>query len=232
MKMNRVALIVVLAAGLLGGGIAWWYQKGDSSGESAAVATDAEPAVDVSKLKPIENPPVLKGDDFVIGAADAPITMFEYFSLSCSHCAQFHHETFPKIKETYIDTGKVRLVLRDYPLNRQALVAAMIAHCQSPVRYLGIIDYLFQTQEQWAVQDFMAPLTKIANTAGVDSQAMQQCLADEALQKKIVESRQEGANSYQVNGTPAFFINGILVSGAPDFAVFKAVIDHALSNPN
>jgi protein-disulfide isomerase len=147
-------------------------------------------------------------EDHVLGNKDAPVTIIEYASLSCSHCADFYNEVFPTIKEQFIDTGKVKLVYRDFPLNKQALRASMLAQC-SGERYFDFIKVLFKVQESWAYsKNFEESLSNIAKLGGMSGEAFDACMQNEEVQKKVIASYSNAAEHLEINGTPTFFING------------------------
>ncbi len=165
----------------------------------------------------------------VIGKADAPVTIIEYASLGCSHCAQFHQKIYPKLKKTYIDTGKVKLIFTDFPLNTPALAASMIARCAGPTRYLGFVDLFFQAQEQWNRADNpLEALKKIARFGGLSSEDVVQCLNQQPLIDYIQETARKANSEHKINSTPSFIINGKKVTGAIDYEKFRSIIDEAL----
>src|SRR6185437_4453990 len=134
-----------------------------------------------------ESAPQQRPDDRVLGKADAPVTMFEFFSLTCPHCAEFEAETYPLVKKNWVDTGKAKIVYRDYPLDQNALKAAMVARCAPPDRYAAFVEVLFQQQSVWGVQrDPTEALKKIAALGGLGAAQFDKCINDEALQKSIV----------------------------------------------
>jgi protein-disulfide isomerase len=173
--------------------------------------------------------PQIRPDDIVLGDAKAPVTIVEYYSLSCPHCAHFDEETLPQIKTAYIDNGKVRLVLRDFPLNRPALQASLLAHCVPQDGFFSMTDLLFKQQSTWLVDDSATALANIAKTAGIDQAKFEQCLNDKAAQEKIINSRKEAEDKFKVNSTPTFLINDQKLEGARSFDVFKSVIDAQLA---
>ena len=165
-----------------------------------------------------EDVPQLKPDDRVLGKADAPITIFEFFSLTCPHCADFSMHTFPKLKAEWIDTGKAKLVYRDYPLDRNALKAAMVARCGPPERYPAFVETLFQQQPMWVTQSDPVPaLRKIAKLGGISDEQLDKCLADDSLSKAIVAGEFEAQKNYGVESTPTFFVNGKKLVGAMSY---------------
>ena len=153
--------------------------------------------------------------DMAIGKADAPVTIIEYSSLSCPHCAHFHSEVFPELKAQYIDTGKVRYIYREFPLNEPALAGAVAARCLDPSRFFAFTGLLFAKQADWAYkEDALTPLKAFAKQAGMSGEEFDKCVDNEALQKKILAIRDEGQKK-GVNATPSFFVNGMILKGAP-----------------
>ncbi len=151
--------------------------------------------------------------DHALGSADAPVTIIEYASMTCGHCAAFHVLTLPELKKKYVDTGKVRFVYRDFPLDKFALQAAQIAECAGNDRYFGVVDLVFQTQAQWtAGKDPIAELTKSLRIAGIGEADVKACLANEKVADAIVAERTT-AEKLGVSSTPTLFINGERFSG-------------------
>ena len=148
------------------------------------------------------------GEPF-LGDADAPITMIEYASLTCPHCAHFHTQVLPEIKERFIDTGKVKLVFRDFPLDRLALAGSVVARCAPEDRYFPLVGMLFEKQTEWAASDEpLVELAKLARMAGISKSEVEACLDDEGLRDSIIMSRMTAEQQYQVTGTPTFVIDG------------------------
>ncbi len=163
--------------------------------------------------------------DRVLGKPDAPITIIEYASLSCPHCAHFATEVLPKLREKWIDTGKAKLILRPYPLDELALRAEMVARCAPPERYYPLIETFFETQDKWVVaKDWRAALERIARLAGVGTKEFDACLGDKALEDKIAQSRLTAAQQLGVQATPTFFINGTKFDGTPTFEAFDQLL--------
>jgi protein-disulfide isomerase len=168
----------------------------------------------------------LSKDDRILGNPDAPITIVEYASLTCPHCAHFTNEVLPELKKKWIDTGKAKLVLRDYPLDEPALRAAMIARCAPPDRFYAYVDTLFGAQEKWVTaRDYRDALARLVKLGGMSREEFDNCLKNTALENKIVEERLIAAKELDVNSTPTFFINGTRFTGAPTVEEF----DKALS---
>ncbi len=165
----------------------------------------------------------------VIGSADAPVTIIEYFSMTCPHCANFHKDTLPVLKERYVDTGKVRFLLRDFPLDRYALFAAVIAHCAGNERYPAFVDVFLETQQQWiGAPDPLAALKSLGQLGGLSTEQMDACLADEKMIDAVLEMRLEGERTYNVNSTPSFIIGGQLYAGNNSPEEFAKIIEPLL----
>ncbi len=168
--------------------------------------------------------------EMTLGKADAPVTMIEYSSLGCPHCAAFHRDALPQIKKEYIDTGKVRLIYRDFPLGTAALAASMIARCAGPKKFFGFVEILFRSQAQWSKSNNpMVALTKVARFGGLSETDVQACLKRQALLDHIRKGALAGQETYNINSTPSFVIGDDIILGAQPFAAFKKVLDKALS---
>jgi protein-disulfide isomerase len=152
-------------------------------------------------------------DDIPLGSETAPVTIIEYASMTCPHCAAFEVGVFPKLKEKYIDTGKVRFIMREYPLDRLAAAAFMLARCAGPDKYNALVETLFQQQQKWAVKEPIPPLFAIAKQAGFTQQSFDACLSDTALFNKIQQVRDRATTKFKVDATPTFYINGEKFSG-------------------
>ena len=163
--------------------------------------------------------------DRVLGKPDAPITIVEYASMTCPHCAHFDKDVLPGLKKKWIETGKAKLVLRDYPLDEPALRAAMMARCAPPERFYPLIDTLFETQEQWALaKDWRGALEKTARLAGIGKKDFDACLANKALEDAVAQSRLTATTQLGVDSTPTFFINGTKFQGAPTEQAFEQAL--------
>lgn len=169
-----------------------------------------------------------KLEEKTLGNADAPVTIVEYASMTCGHCANFTNETLPAIKEKYIDTGKARLIFREFPFDPRATAAFMLARCAPDDRYFPMIDVLFKQQMQWAAaDDAQAALLQIAKLAGFTQESFNACLTNQQLLDDVNAVRDRGAE-FGVNATPTFFINGDKYSGALSVEQMSAVIDSKL----
>ena len=159
--------------------------------------------------------PDIGPEDRVLGEDGARVTILEYSSLTCPHCAQFHAEGYRHLKSTYIDTGKVRLVFRDFPLDGLALRAAALAECVLPERYFPFLQLLFEGQKGWARSDNpLAELVRLGQLAGLGQERAIACLQEEAGLEKIIQERLAGEKDYKIESTPSFIIDGRKHPGA------------------
>lgn len=185
---------------------------------------------------------VLKVDasEPVLGDRNALVVMIEYASLSCPHCAMFYREAFDKLKSEYIDSGKVQFIYRDFPLNQQALMAAMVAKCRaedekenSAEKYYGLVKALFKTQDSWAFDPkYVEKIEGVAKLDGMSSERFKQCVEDQKLQNKILVARMSAAKALQLRSTPTFFVNGEISEGYVDYLTLKKLIDKKLAEKN
>jgi protein-disulfide isomerase len=168
--------------------------------------------------------------DMIMGDPDAPVEIIEYSSMTCPHCAAFHTQTLPVIKERYIDTGKAKLVFREFPLDRVALTASAIARCAGEERYFSFVDVLVRTQDQWAhAEDTTEELKKIVRMGGLDPAMVDACLEDQAIIDGILAVRLNGDETYTIRSTPTFIINGDSHPGQMTVEEFEAVLDPYLT---
>jgi protein-disulfide isomerase len=171
--------------------------------------------------------------DLVLGKADAPVTIIEYASMTCPHCATFHKATYPALKSEYIDTGKVRFIFREFPLDELAVAASMLARCagkDDSGKALAMIDVLFSSQDRWAVRQPIPVLQQIAKQAGLTEKAFDECLKDQALYNNIMAMRERGTKDYKVESTPTLFVNGKTLKGGATIDELKKVIDPLLKS--
>jgi protein-disulfide isomerase len=178
--------------------------------------------------------------DVVMGSEDAPVTVIEYASFTCPHCASFHIQSWPSVKRDYVDTGKARFIMREIYFDQFGLWGAMIARCGGPERYYDVIDALLKDQDQWYgahraafVQTKNAgpivdELMKIGRRAGMSNARMQECVTDVALRDRLVADFQEYSERDQVRSTPSFMINGELLSGVRSPAAMAELIEKHL----
>ncbi len=170
-------------------------------------------------------PLALTPDDRILGKADAPITIIEYGSLTCPHCAAFDAEVMPKLKEKWIDSGKAKLVFRPFPRDEVDLHAFAVALCAAPDRYYPFTDALFSSQEQWATaSDTKAALARMALLAGVNKTKFDACWDDKSIGDNLLASRLVASKQLGVDSTPTFFINGKKYDGSPTLDAFEAAL--------
>ncbi len=171
-------------------------------------------------------------DDFFIGDENAPITIIEYASMSCSHCATFHTNTLPDLKLEYIDTGKVRMVFRDYPFNYPALLGSMMMRCiPSDVRY-DYMNALYQLQLTWVNRDpkiTKKELYKIMQSGGMTKDEFDSCYSNIDNENRILEGVMAAQKEFNIKSTPSFVVNGNLVEGNKNIKEFRQIIDKILS---
>lgn len=167
-----------------------------------------------------------------LGQADAPVVVIEYASATCPHCAEFHEAVFPEIKSAYIDTGKVRFVFREFPLDQRALAVFMLTRCVPEEKYFATVDLVFRRQKLWNLQNgdaAKAELQKIMQLAGLSEAEFNACLKREDLANGMIETSKTAREQFGVRGTPSFFVNGKFVDGHENVTAMRAAIDAALS---
>ena len=165
----------------------------------------------------------------ILGDVTAPVTIIEYSSMTCPHCASFHENTLPGIKEKYIDTGKAKLYFREFPFDPRATAAFMLARCAEDQFYFPMIDVLYKQQASWArAEDPRGPLLKIARLAGFTQETFNQCLQNQTILDGINKVSSKASNQYGVNSTPTFFINGEKHAGNLSIEEMSKIIDAAL----
>ena len=185
----------------------------------------AQSAADVAK--PVSLP------DMALGPANAPVTITEFASMTCPHCAAFNADVFPKIKSTYIDTGKIRYIFREFPLDIKAAAGSMLARCiakDDAGKYFAVIDMLFKQQGDWVMKNTTETLTRIGKQAGLSQEQVEACLKDQALLDKIAADQKYAVDVLKVNSTPTFFINGEVIKGEASFDEFDKKIKSLLKS--
>ncbi|MFO1061496.1 MAG: DsbA family protein [Dongiaceae bacterium] len=207
-----------------------WLACGAGLGGLALVAAPAR-AGGLARLQIADSAPApeLRPDDMVLGKADAPVTVIEYASLTCPHCAHFATTTFPKVKSELIDTGKLRWVYRDFPLNQVDVKAFALAHCVPKEQFFPMIGVLYESQNDWlGAQDPVKALQQIGRTAGLDQAAIDQCFGDKTFVDKLVAGLQDASTRYKVESTPTFVIAGKAYPGAMEYDAFYELIKDQL----
>lgn len=232
--MRNIWAIVVGVVLAAGGGVALYNAVADNKTQRPRVAATqpAEQAAD-SSVAPTPSATFdnveITADDFVLGKADAPVTIVEYASLTCPHCANFHLNVLPTIKKDYIDKGLVRLVYRDFPLDNAALMASVVARCAGPGRYFGFINALFAAQENWSRSgDPAAAVSRIALLGGMTQAEFDACLKNQAMVDSVVKQRLDADKNFGINSTPTLLVNGEKYSGGLTVEQFRAVVEPKL----
>ncbi len=194
-------------------------------GEAMISPALAQSAADVAK--PVSLP------DMALGPANAAVTITEYASMTCPHCAAFNAEVFPKIKSEYIDTGKVRYIFREFPLDIKAAAGSMLARCiakDDAPKYFAVTDLLFRSQNDWVVKNTTETLTRIGKQAGLSQQEVESCLKDQKLLDKIAADQKYASDVLKVDSTPTFFVNGEKIRGEASIEVFEGKINPLLKS--
>lgn len=175
--------------------------------------------------------------EMAIGEENAPVTIVEYMSMTCPHCATFHNNTFDEIKKNYVDTGKARFIIREFPFDPRAAAAFMLARCNptkpedasTPAQYFPMVSMLMKQQEAWAgAQDGRAALLQMSKLAGFSQETFQACLTNQKLLDDVNATMKRGADEFGVNSTPTFLINGKRYAGAMSVESMSALIDSLL----
>ncbi len=206
--MNRRNILLGAAAGGVAALAGFWLPPGPARAGEMALFEDVR----------------------ILGSAAAPITIIEYSSLTCPHCAAFHADALTQIKETWIADGRVRLVYRHFPLDASALRAAAIANCIEGERYFGFLDLLFKSQKRWAKSsDPLKGLGQMARLAGLSQAKFEACANDNAEMDRIIERQQHGIQTYGVQSTPTLIVNGRKVEGARSFEYLEKIFKDIVS---
>ena len=172
---------------------------------------------------------VLEGER-ILGRADAPVTLTEYASFTCPHCAALHRGALVQIKKEYIDTGRVRLIYRDFPLDQTAEAASMMARCAAPNRYFPLVQMLYRSQLNWArARNPSAALAQIGRLAGISQKTFDACMSNRALYESIINSRNTTSKAKQVRSTPTLFLGEEMIQGELTAARLKVMLDDALA---
>lgn len=190
-----------------------------------ARANDAEPPKPDGQVADLK----LSDKDYSLGPKDAKVVIVEYASLTCPHCANFHTKEMPPIKKEFVETGKVRFVYRDFPLDRTALLAAMIARCAGRDRYFAFLDTFYATQSQWAgASNPQTALMSLARLGGMSQKDFEACTRNEEVQNGILAQRLEASNEFKVRSTPTVYVNGAAYSGGMTADQLRTLLNRLL----
>jgi len=222
-----IALITIFSlVGLVGYSLAGYslVNADDTSSAPAAAEKSTAKVVKKSAQKDYRHP------DIVMGDPNAPVTIIEYASFTCPHCASFHAQVLPLVKESYIDTGKAKFIFRDFPLDRKALMASVTTRCVPEANFYKVVSFLFSKQMTWAQEENPAAwMRQVALANGADGEEFEACFNNEAVIKGVAQNRLLGSQEHKITSTPSFVVNGKVVSGGRDFKYFRQIIDEALA---
>jgi protein-disulfide isomerase len=194
---------------------------------STAAAVEAPQAAGDVDMAAVLAPGPLK--EMALGDENAPVTVVEYMSMTCPHCASFHEDNFKPLVEKYVDTGKVRFILREFPFDPRAAAAIMLARCAPENQFFPMVDVMFKQQRSWATaQDGRAALLQIARLAGFTQESFEACLTNQKLLDDVNAVRTKAANEFGVQSTPTFIINGKRYPGNMSVETMSAIIDPLL----
>jgi protein-disulfide isomerase len=225
---------IVVAAGI-GAAVYKFVDTGDSRPRAtvpAPLATGAPAGAATAQTAPLPQSDAhfdqmqVTVADFQLGKPDAPITIVEYASLTCPHCAAFDAEVMPRLKSEYIEAGKVRFVYRDFPLDRVALTASVVARCAGRDRFFGYIEAFFSNQQTWTrAQNPVEALGRIARLGGMGDAEFDACLKDQTALDAVLAQRLDGENTFKIQSTPTIFVNGDRYTGGLRYEDLKRVLD-------
>ncbi len=218
--MNRRVLIGAAAAAVALGAV-WWQFGGQETTGTATAATSEYADVDTSSIT-----------EMTMGPEDAKVTITEYASFTCPHCATFHQTTFKELKRDYIDTGKVHFIYRDVYFDRVGLWASMVARCGGPVRFFGISDMLYSQQKEWLAADDAVTISnnlrRIGKVAGLEEDQINACLEDSEKAETLLAWFNQNKDADDINSTPTLMINGTQYSNMA-YSELKTIIDEKLA---
>ena len=197
--------------------------KADSAATTQTPAGGSAPASDAELQTELAKPG--PDGDIVLGSDKAPVTVIEYASMTCPHCAHFSETGFPELKKRYIDTGKVRFIFREFPLDALAAAGFMLARCAGKDKFMPIVETLFAKQADWVVQQPIEPLKAIAKQFGFTEDSFNQCLANQKVLDNIQAVRDRASQKIGVNSTPTFFVNGKKLQGDVSIDTMAKEID-------
>jgi len=218
--MNRILPILAVALLLVGGGV-YYMTRGNTTPTGISIS-EIQSSDEEVELAP----------DMIIGNENAPLTIIEYASFTCYHCANFHMDVFKKLKTNYVDTGKVKFIHREVFFDRFGLWAGLVARCGGDVRYFGLIDLIYSSQTNWIGQGepdhILDSLRKIGRTAGMSDDEINACLQDEDQAQSLVATYQANATADEIDATPSFVIDGTKYSNM-SYDDFATLIDEKLA---
>ncbi len=219
-QLSRRALLLGLSVAALGAGIGFNPISAFAQQKKGPAEVPMEELMKPSDLT-----------DLAVGPADAKVVVIEFASMTCGHCANFHKNVWPEFKKKYVDTGKVRFIFREFPLDNLAAAASMLARCAGGDKTFPLIEALFEKQEEWAFAkgNPVPKLFELAKQAGFTQETFDKCLTDQKLLDNITSGRTRASDVYGVSSTPTFFINGKRLTGSPTIVSFDKMIEPLLA---
>ena len=227
--MNRIVPILLVALAVVAGAAYWLTQGSTPEAPAPSQVTEAPADTDTAPdVTPTEGPEVI---EMVLGSDDAPVTLIEYASFTCPHCATFHEEVLKPLKADYIESGKVRVIFRDVYFDQLGLWASMIARCGGEEKFFGMTELLMKGQRDWARSGdpvaIVDELKKIGRIAGIAPETLDACMMDEAKARALVDWSEAHVNADDIEGTPTMIINGEKHSNM-SYANLKKILDAKL----
>jgi protein-disulfide isomerase len=169
-------------------------------------------------------------EELSLGNINAPVTIIEYASMTCSHCAEFHNTTFQKIKMDYIESGEVKYIFREFPIDKLAMATSMLTRCVDKNVSLPFIEVLFKTRDQWISENALSELKNLSKQAGLNNEEFDKCLNNQTLLDELISIKDQAITDYNINSTPSFIINGKVITGNKPYSTFKEEIDKVLES--
>lgn len=226
---KRILTVAGVGVALLAAVLAAFYFLVPTPGATSVTPPESAEADPAARDRALS----VRADDRVIGSPDAPITLIEYASMTCGHCAAFHAQTGPRLKSEYIDTGKARWVFREFPLDGVAAGGALVARCVAPDQYFPFINMLFLNQPDWAhVDDPKEGLITMSRRAGLSREQVESCLNNQAEKDRMQALMKEAGDVFGVNSTPTLIINGKVYRGAMPFEQIDEIFKELLAGQN
>lgn len=230
-SIAATVIVFVIAAGIYLG--AKGFQIDVNGNVTLSKSANAAPAATITAEQIDNDVKVDYASNRILGKSDAPITIYEHSSFACSHCADFHIYTLPKIKEEFIDKGLVKVIFVDFPIDKKSMQASLISYCVPEKDYFEFLNIVFKNQSEWSYS-FNAEkvFTKYATLFGMTQKDVQECLKNESKQNDILVTRQAAIDKYKIQGTPTFVIDyqgkQEIINGAPNFSTLKEMLNNKL----
>lgn len=241
MKNKIIPITICVIALIIGIGILQWRSVGadermvsdidTQASENKTIAEEVAEITEAVAQSNIDIQPRVENDAFVIGSPDAPVTIMEFSSLSCPHCATFHKNTLPDLKKDYVQTGKVKFVFNDFPLNAPAVAASLLLKCVPADNRYDFMEMLFEQQEQWAFDaNFINKLKQYASLLGIGNNTAEECMANTTEEAKMFDIMRAQNETHAISSTPSFIImpGDEKLTGAQPYGEFSKRIEELL----